>query len=65
MESDRISIGLGMARPKVVTLGWTCLPFMAPADARNLGLPIKRLELICGRSHSATAIDDARHPLTI
>jgi hypothetical protein len=63
MESDRISIGLDMARPKVVTLGWTCLPFIAPADARNLGLPIQRLELICGGSHSTTAIDDARHPL--
>jgi hypothetical protein len=60
METDRISVGLDVARPEIVTLGWTCLPFMAAGDARNLGLPIKCLELIRGSSHPATAPDNAR-----
>jgi hypothetical protein len=46
IETDRISIKLDMNRPQIVTLGWTCRPFLAVADSRQLGLPIKRIDLI-------------------
>ena len=44
-EGKRVSIDLNAATPRVLTLGWTCLPVRAPADPRRLGLPIKGLEL--------------------
>jgi hypothetical protein len=43
---DRISIELDMTRPQIVILGWTCRPFLAVADPRQLGLAIKRMDLI-------------------
>jgi hypothetical protein len=46
IETDRISIEFEMIRPQIVTLGWTCRPFLAVADSRQLGLPIKRIDLI-------------------
>jgi hypothetical protein len=45
IEADRVSIDLNMARPQIVKLGWTCLPLIAVADTRQLGLPIKRIDL--------------------
>jgi hypothetical protein len=44
-EGKRVSIDLNAATPRVLTLGWTCVPVRAPADPRRLGLPIKGLEL--------------------
>jgi hypothetical protein len=44
-EEKRVSIDLNAATPRVLTLGWTCVPVRAPADSRRLGLPIKGLEL--------------------
>ena len=44
-EEKRVSIDLNAATPRVLTLGWTCVPVRAPADPRRLGLPIKGLEL--------------------
>ena len=45
IETDRISIELNITRPQIITLGWTCRPFLALADPRQLGLPIKRIDL--------------------
>ena len=44
-EEQRVSIDLNAATPRVLTLGWTCVPLRAPADSRRLGLAIKGLEL--------------------
>jgi hypothetical protein len=44
-EEQRVSIDLNAATPRVLTLGWTCVPLLAPADSRRLGLAIKGLEL--------------------
>ncbi len=46
IETDRISIELDMIRPQIVTLGWICRPFLAAADPRQLGLAIKRIDLV-------------------
>ena len=46
MEAERVSIDLDLARPRVLKLGWTCMPFKATADHRLLGLPVKRIELL-------------------
>ena len=46
IETDRISIELDMIRSQIVILGWTCRPFPAVADPRQLGLAIKRIDLI-------------------
>ena len=43
-EKHRVSIDLNLATPKIVTLGWTCLPLVAPADSRRLGLAIRHIE---------------------
>lgn len=45
MEEKRVTIDLDAATPRVLTLGWTCVPMRPPADPRRLGLPIKGLEL--------------------
>ena len=45
-EKSRVSITLNPELPKTLTLGWTCLPLVAPADFRRLGLAIKRVELM-------------------
>ena len=44
-EPHRVSIDLHAATPKILTLGWTCLPLLSPTDSRRLGLAIKRIEL--------------------
>ncbi len=46
IEGSRIRIGLDLTKPRTFILGWTCLPFPAVADSRQLGLPIKRIALI-------------------
>jgi hypothetical protein len=46
IEGGRIRIALDLNQPRTFILGWTCLPFPAVADPRQLGLPIKRIELI-------------------
>ena len=57
IETDRISIELDMIRPQIVTLGWTCRPFLAVADPRQLGLAIKRIDLV---SYPATTDDSSK-----
>ena len=47
-EASRIRIALDMTQPRTFILGWTCLPFPAVADRRQLGLPVKRIELVRG-----------------
>jgi hypothetical protein len=44
-EEKRVSIDLDAGAPRVLTLGWTCVPVRAPADSRRLGLPITGLDL--------------------
>ena len=44
-EEHSVRIDLNVATPKILTLGWTCLPLVAPADSRRLGLAIKRIGL--------------------
>ncbi len=44
IESDWISIEFDVIRPQIVTLGWTCRPFLAVADPRQLGLAIKHID---------------------
>lgn len=46
MQADRVSIDINFARPQILKLGWTCMPFRAAADHRRLGLPVKCIELI-------------------
>ena len=46
IEGSRIRIALDLPQPRTFILGSTCLPFPAVADSRQLGLPIKRIELI-------------------
>ena len=46
IEGGRIRIALDLTQPRTFILGWTCLPFPAVADSRQLGLPIKRIALI-------------------
>jgi Glycosyl transferase family 2 len=46
IETDRITIEFDKTRPQIVTLGWTCRPFVAVADPRQLGLAIKRIDLV-------------------
>jgi hypothetical protein len=45
IELNEVNLSLDVDRPEIVKLGWTCLPFSAVADSRQLGLPIKRIEL--------------------
>lgn len=45
-EPHRVSIDFHAATPKILILGWTCLPLVAPTDSRRLGLAIKRIELM-------------------
>ncbi|HVQ67157.1 MAG TPA: hypothetical protein VMT08_06620 [Bradyrhizobium sp.] len=44
-EKQRVSINLDAAAPRVLALGWTCLPMRTFRDSRRLGLAIKGLEL--------------------
>jgi hypothetical protein len=46
IEGGSIRIALDLTQPRTFILGWTCLPFPAVADSRQLGLPIKRIALI-------------------
>ena|ERR1700687_91668 len=56
IEEYRVSIILNMSGPEIIKLGWTCLPFVAVADSRQLGLPIKGIELsaVIGAPNPAT-----------
>jgi hypothetical protein len=64
MEADRVSIDLNLAQPQIVKLGWTCLPLIAAADPRQLGLAIKRIELTCRGPGDAVATDGKFKPMT-
>lgn len=44
IEAHQVCIDVDMAHPRVFKLGWTCLPLMAAADPRWLGLPVKQIE---------------------
>ena len=44
-EKNRVSITLNRELPRTLMLSWTCLPLVAPADSRRLGLAIKHIEL--------------------
>ena len=46
IEGSRIRIALDLTQPRTFILGWTCLPFPAAGDPRQLGLPVKRIALI-------------------
>ncbi|QWG17092.1 glycosyltransferase [Bradyrhizobium sediminis] len=46
IEADRVNIDFNLARPQIVRLGWTCLPLIAVADPRQLGLPVEQVDLI-------------------
>jgi Glycosyl transferase family 2 len=58
IEANRITIALDVTRSRALILGWTCLPFIAVADSRRLGLPVKRIELIRNSPGDFTTIED-------
>ena len=46
IEAHQVHIDVNMAQPRIFKLGWTCLPLIAAADPRRLGLPVKLIEQI-------------------
>ena len=56
IEANRVRIDLDMPHPRIFKLGWTCLPLIAAADPRWLGLPVKQMEQLRGESGAPAAI---------
>lgn len=56
IEADRVCIDLNMAHPRILKLGWTCLPLIAAADPRWLGLPVKQIEQLRREPRAPAAV---------